>query len=305
LSDVTVVLPTRDRAGLVLDAVACALGQEGVSVQVIVVDDGSRDDTAGRVCALGDPRLELIRHERSLGVSRSRNEGAARARGQWLAFLDDDDLWAPGWLRAALDAGAGGADLVYGGFVVVNAARQALEAHLPERPEGVRDALARSNVVGSPSGVVLRRGLLERAGGFDERLQALADWELWRRLLVVGTPAAVPDLLVAYTLHEDNMHLRTPDAVLAELAALEARGLGGRDVAEFARWMAMDSKRFGLLGQGARLYLLAARRSRNPRDVARAARVLLDRRTSARDPGRHPLGPAWLSRWVPAEPGSR
>lgn len=97
---VSVVLPTRDRWTLAEDALHSALGQQGISVEVCVVDDGSlRPAPPG----FGDdPRVRLFRHDRSQGVASSRNRAIHAARGKWVAFLDDDDVWAPWHLQCLL-----------------------------------------------------------------------------------------------------------------------------------------------------------------------------------------------------------
>src|SRR4029450_6793943 len=84
-------------------AVGTLGGQRNVALETIVVDDGSTDDTPSVLRSLGD-RIRVVRHDRSQGVSAARNRGIAEARGEWVAFLDDDDLWAPDKLALQLDS---------------------------------------------------------------------------------------------------------------------------------------------------------------------------------------------------------
>ena len=98
-AEVTVVIPTRNRSRLLPVAVSSALGQEDVEVEVVVVDDASTDDTQKVLADLADERLEVVRLSSRQGVSRARNIGIAAAGAGWLAFLDDDDIWAPRKLR--------------------------------------------------------------------------------------------------------------------------------------------------------------------------------------------------------------
>ena len=106
--DVSVIIATRNRSTLLAETLRSVLGQRGVDFEVIVVDEASTDDTAALLAALDDPRVRVIRHGEALGLSAARNHGAAEANGDWLAFIDDDDLWAPDklarQLRAAEDA---------------------------------------------------------------------------------------------------------------------------------------------------------------------------------------------------------
>src|ERR687896_831399 len=105
--DVTVVIPTRSRWDLLSTAaLPSALAQEDVEIEVIVVDDGSSDTTPDALAELADPRVRVLRHQRARGVARARNAGIAAARGEWIAFLDDDDLWSPRKLRLQLERAA-------------------------------------------------------------------------------------------------------------------------------------------------------------------------------------------------------
>ena len=100
---VTVVIPTRDRLPLLLRTLGTVLGQEDVDLSVVVVDEASSDGTAA-FGGSGDPRVRTLRHERPEGVARARNHGVRTATTPWVAFVDDDDLWAPRKLRDQLGA---------------------------------------------------------------------------------------------------------------------------------------------------------------------------------------------------------
>src|SRR5918992_1308501 len=91
--EVSVVIPTRNRRNTVLGAIESARRQEDVAVEVVVVDDGSTDGTEAAVSAVEGVRV--IRHPVSRGVAAARNAGISAAAADWIAFLDDDDLWAP------------------------------------------------------------------------------------------------------------------------------------------------------------------------------------------------------------------
>ena len=90
----SVIIPTYNRAALAPEAVASVLAQTWRDFEVLVVDDASTDGTAAALAAFGS-RIRLLRHAFRLGVAAARNLGICAARGQWLAFLDSDDLWRP------------------------------------------------------------------------------------------------------------------------------------------------------------------------------------------------------------------
>src|SRR5262249_13690716 len=105
--EISVVIPTHNRWSLLsTGALASALCQEDVRHEVIVVDDGSSDETPDRLSKIKRAGLQVLRHKRPLGVAVARNAGIASARGEWVAFLDDDDFWAPRKLRSQLDTAA-------------------------------------------------------------------------------------------------------------------------------------------------------------------------------------------------------
>ena len=156
--DVSVIVPTRNRRTLLTMTLRSVLRQRDVGFEVIVVDEGSTDDTAEFLAALDDPRVRVIRHDDALGLSAARNRGAAEARGDWLAFIDDDDLWAPDklarQLRAAEDAGC---DWVYTGAVNIEG-RRIVHGRPPLPPDETVATLPRYNAIpGGASNVAWRR----------------------------------------------------------------------------------------------------------------------------------------------------
>ena len=100
---VSVIIPTYNRSSLVVEAVDCVLRQTMKDVEVIVVDDGSTDDTCAVIKAIGDPRIRYFYKENG-GVSTARNLGMEHATGEYLCFLDSDDLWPANFLEVMLEA---------------------------------------------------------------------------------------------------------------------------------------------------------------------------------------------------------
>jgi glycosyltransferase involved in cell wall biosynthesis len=182
---VSVIIPTRDRGERVARAVSSVLGQTHRALDVIVVDDGSTDDTRERLAALADPRLRVLGHERSRGVSAARNTGLAAAGGRYLALLDSDDTWLPTKIERLLAfARAGGYVICQNQEIWLRGGRRVNPGHGYEKLDGFffEQALARCLV--SPSSVLFTRELLDTVGGFDETLPACEDYDLWLRTLV-------------------------------------------------------------------------------------------------------------------------
>lgn len=279
--DVSVVIPTRNRWPLLADALSSALGQHDVTVEVIVVDDASSDETAERLAGIEDSRLTILRNHTPAGQAAARNQGLRAARAEWLAFLDDDDLWHPCKLRSQLDALKGsGTSWAYGAAVVVDAGRRPIRlATPPPDPTGVFAALLSRNVLpAGASNVIARTDLLRSVGGFDERLSQLTDWDLWIRLAARGRPSASREILVAYTHHEENIVLNDPDEALSELEYMgEKHGAAGVEVDRTAvfRWIAWAHRRNGNRRRAAATYLRGAVVNRDPGNLLRALGSLL------------------------------
>jgi glycosyltransferase involved in cell wall biosynthesis len=278
--EVSVVIPTRSRWHLLsAAALPSALEQREVDVEVIVVDDGSEDETPSRLAELDDPRVRVVRNETSRGVAVARNAGIAAARGRWISFLDDDDLWSPRKLRAQVDsAEEAGAVFAYSSGGGLDASRNFLFAVAAPDPATVTERLLQWNVIWCGcSNVLARADVVAELGGFDERLVQLADWDLWIRLALAGGAAATSDVLVGYVMHDESMLLTDERDVFPEMdylvskhgEAAERHGVE-LDRALFTRWVARGHRLAGRRAQAARTYLRGAWRYRDLGAVPRA-----------------------------------
>jgi glycosyltransferase involved in cell wall biosynthesis len=245
--DVTVVIPTHNRRDLLSLSLRSVLWQRDVDLDVIVVDDGSTDGTAELVESIGDARIHLIRNLTAQGVSAARNLGISHSTGRWIAFLDDDDLWAPDKLALQLHAATStGAEWVYVGSVNITLRHRVSGGAPPPPPQEVIAALPQSNVVpGGCSGVMVAKPVLDAVGRFDGELGPLADWDLWLRLMRVGPPAWVPQPLVAYRVHGGQLSL---DAVRIQTefrVVADRYGEGNRAILyRYLGWWALRVKRY-------------------------------------------------------------
>jgi glycosyltransferase involved in cell wall biosynthesis len=267
--EVSVVLPTHDRDDLLPFAVASVLRQRDVDLELIVVDDGSRDGTAAYLERFSDPRVVVARHPVARGVSAARNAGIARASGPVVAFLDDDDLWAPDKLHLQLEAMRETGRLwVYAGCVHLNAAGRISGGAPPMDADRFAATLPRWNPMPAGcSNAIVDAQALARVGGFDEALHILADWDLWLRLGRLGPAAAVARPLVGYRVHDRNMSLDT-DLLVRELEMLRDRYGERIDRTRFLQYAARLAMRHGQWADGARLTIRAVGVA--PRSRARA-----------------------------------
>jgi len=167
-----------------VDAVRSVIDQKDVPehLEIIVVDDGSTDNTLEALAALPG-KFGYIRREHS-GVSAARNLGISLSSGEWIAFLDSDDLWLPGKLGAQMKffSNHPGALLCQTGEIWIRNGRRLNARKYHEKPQGYCFPLLLERCLVSPSAVVVHRRLFDMAGLFDESLPACEDYDLWLRI---------------------------------------------------------------------------------------------------------------------------
>ncbi|MHB8671183.1 MAG: glycosyltransferase family 2 protein [Acidimicrobiales bacterium] len=208
---VSVVIPTHNHAAFLPAALDSVLAQTLPAAEVVVVDDGSTDDTPAAL----DPYLRevLLLRQPNRGVSAARNAGIAASSSALVAFLDADDVWLPdklarqvGWFQA--DPGLG---LVHVGMRRIDAEGEVLSIELNGQDGWVHQEmllLRRPAILGGGSGFMVRRDVLDEIGGFDPDLSTSADWDLCYRVARRHRVGFVPEVLLEYRCHGANMHRR-------------------------------------------------------------------------------------------------
>jgi glycosyltransferase involved in cell wall biosynthesis len=262
-----VVIPTHDRADLMRATLRSVLAQRGVDLEVVVVDDGSSDGTPAALEAVRDHRLRWYRHEHPTGVSSARNTGLAMVHTPWVAFTDDDDLWAPDKLARQFASLAVHREAEWSvvGSVIVDDSLRIVRHEFPPKAATLADQVLKNNCVpAGGSGVLVSTDLVREVGGFDPRFSNLADWDLWVRLALAAPATSVRQPLVAYRVHASGMAHDVGRAE-EELALLTAKYADERarrgvsiDRATWHRYVARLHLRTGDQRAAAHSYLLAA-----------------------------------------------
>ncbi|MBO1909763.1 glycosyltransferase family 2 protein [Microvirga sp. 3-52] len=195
---VSVIIPTFNREPLLEAAINSALHQTMPVVEIIVVDDGSTDQTEALVARLAsvDSRIKLLKRQRG-GANRARNAGSKLAVGEWLAFLDSDDVWEHNKLAMQMQAINSHEDVVacFTGLRHIGVGREKIYLP-PEKPS--LDDIRATNVLSSTSTAVIKKTVFWEIGGFDPNLPSCQDWDLWFRLRQKGTFVTVREPLVKY-----------------------------------------------------------------------------------------------------------
>jgi glycosyltransferase involved in cell wall biosynthesis len=205
---VSVIIPAVDRPALLQEAIASALSQTHEEIEVIVVLNGATRETAEAAKQYSaDAKVRVVEMHRAT-LAAARNYGMTFARGEWIAFLDDDDVWLPEKTEMQLDAAhANGADLVSCDFVKFDDGGDIAGTGLPALPDGLTyaEALMLENYLSGGSAAMVRASAIRSLGGFDSRLKACEDWDMWRRLAWDSKICCVDRVLVKYRQHRTNM----------------------------------------------------------------------------------------------------
>lgn len=216
---VTVVVPAYNASATIAATLASVQAQTYTQLDIVVIDDGSTDDTARRVARMAhtDPRIRLAQQS-NRGVAAARNHGVRVARGSLIAPLDADDLWHPTKVAQQverLQAAGPGTGAVYTWWVALDAADRVLGVSHPWALRGsIFEALVHINFIGNASVPLFRRDIVEAVGGYRRSLmeqggQGCEDWDLTLRVAERSAFTVAPAYLVGYRGSPDSMSCDT------------------------------------------------------------------------------------------------
>lgn len=206
---VSIIIPNYNYAKYIAETIDSVLAQTYPNFEVIVVDDGSKDDSL-KILEKYAGQIKVIKQQNQ-GVSRARNNGAANSAGEYLAFLDADDVWLPAKLERQMqrffeDSEVG---LVHCSMKFIDIegkitgeSRKGKEGWVAEELLKLKEGV----VIGAGSTAVVKRALFDKIKGFDHRLTTAADWEFCYRIARDNKIAFVSEPLVLYRIHNSNMH---------------------------------------------------------------------------------------------------
>ena len=204
---VSVIIPTYNRARYIGDSIRSVLLQTYADIEIIVVDDGSIDDTAKVIEAISDPRLFYLR-QKNCGRSKARNHALSVARGKYITFLDSDDLYLPNKIELQVDylIRHPGTGMVYTSAYCVDDVGELL----PHKYEATVSGLIYEQIaffmpvtITLPT-VMTYREVLEYVGGFDEQMHRFEDTDMWRRISKSYRIDAMQVYTCKLRTHDDN-----------------------------------------------------------------------------------------------------
>lgn len=225
---VSVVMPTYNGARFILEALESVFSQTHPLEEVIVVDDGSTDNTRDLLEPLANRVTYVVQD--NAGPGAARNRGVRLARGDWIAFLDSDDCWEADHVSRLLEKARENPDaaMVYCGKRWVDVQGNLMEDIPVQKtfPSGwIFNDLFQANYVSSTSVVVVKRQAFLDVGGFDERFRSIAeDYDLWMRISAVAPVVGVPAYTVRYRRHDSNLTHQTVKQIMAVREVLKKAG---------------------------------------------------------------------------------
>jgi glycosyltransferase involved in cell wall biosynthesis len=213
---VSVVIPTYRHQAFILDTLQSVFDQRGVDAQIIVVNDGSPDDTRALLAPLAESKRIQYIEQPNAGVAKARNVGIGHARAEYVALLDDDDLWPPDkleWQVAYLDANP---DVgAVGGTLQTIDEHATLGKTASFHPEITFESLFQGNPFYSPGQTLIRADVLREVGGLNPAIWGADDWDLWFRIARRAKIVMLDQLALYYRLHAQNASRQTARLIAA------------------------------------------------------------------------------------------
>jgi hypothetical protein len=220
---ITVLMPVFNGERYLREAVASILNQSYGDFEFLIIDDGSTDRSAAIIDSYRDPRVRLVRHQANLGLVPTLNRGLELARGKYVARMDCDDISLPdrfakqvALLEAAPEIG------VCGGWIEYFMGRE-LVLELPAEDQAIKQALLTFNPMAHPT-VMIRASVIERHRiRYDPDYPHVEDYELWSRLAALTGFANIPEVLLKYRIHLDQVGARQGKEQVAGIQRIQAK----------------------------------------------------------------------------------
>ena len=194
---ISVIMPTHNRQTIIQTAINSVLKQKYKNFELIIIDDGSTDNTTKTVKKIKDPRIKLLQNKKCQGVSHARNKGLKNAKGQYIAYLDSDNTWDPRYLAAMIGAfqKLPDADAIYGG--------QLLYRGEQKNPFAIRYGSYNKSLLQNRNYIDLntfchKKEVYTKLGGFDENLKRYVDWDYILHIAETSQIYSIPILLSHY-----------------------------------------------------------------------------------------------------------
>lgn len=216
---VSVVITAYNSEAYIADAIQSVLNQSRAVDEIVVVDDGSTDSTRRVIADFAEQGIKVIQ-QHNMGAGAARNKGIRETSGEFIAFLDADDMWLENKIRLQLEYLTAHPDAAlvsgYARWWNVDSGKAYVRGKMPRNMADMRGEMLVHNVLGNPSMVMIRRAALEKVGLFSEKIRWGQDWELWQRVVHFYDAGIVPEPVTVYRWHQHNLsHVRKWERILS------------------------------------------------------------------------------------------
>jgi glycosyltransferase involved in cell wall biosynthesis len=215
MPEVSVIMPTYNRAHLVDRAIQSVLNQTFQDFEIIVINNYSKDNTIDVINSFNDKRIKLINFRNNGIIAKSRNQGLMKSAGDYIAFLDDDDIWEPEKLEKQIEVLRNAPEAVgavYTGMILLDKQGRIIKKVIPKYRGNIFYLLLTKSYIDSASALVVKKECFEHVGFFDESedLGVGDDWDMWIRIAQHYKFNFIPEVLVKIYFHGKNITTNTP-----------------------------------------------------------------------------------------------
>jgi len=220
----SIIIPIYNGEKYIVETVVSVINQSYRNLEILCIIDGTKDRSKEWIEKLEDPRVILIEQDNH-GAAWTRNYGLSLATGEYVWFLDQDDVLMPGCIEAAITEieRTGSVGVAVNGHLIDSNSKIMRRLYRVNKPNLTLRKLRKGNQLFTPSQVVLRREAIVLNGGFDEGAGLADDWDLWIRLVKGGKIGFLDQYLMQYRLHENNQSRNLEKMLRSEMHVVDQK----------------------------------------------------------------------------------
>lgn len=227
---VSVIIPIYNGQKYIKETVQSVLNQTYTELEILCIIDGTKDQSFAMIEELGDQRINIFEHENK-GATYTRNRGLSLASGEYIIFLDQDDVIKPEFIQLAIQEmlRTGSTGVAVNGHVIDSQGGIIRRMYRVNKPKLTLDSLLKGNQMYTASQVLLKRKLVSDIGGFDIQADQADDWDMWIQQARRGKLVFLDRDLLCYRLHDANQHWDHDKMLRSELHIVERKLSGERN----------------------------------------------------------------------------
>lgn len=259
-SIVSVVIPIYNGQRYIEETVRSVLSQTYANLEVLCIIDGTRDNSINMIKRFSDSRIKIVEQE-NRGATHTRNRGLSMAIGEYILFLDQDDVIKPEFIEAAVReiVRTNSTGVAVNGHLINSQGRIIRRMYRVNKPKLTLKALLKGNEMYTPSQMLMKREPLVLNGGFDVLADQADDWDMWIRHAGSGKLVFLDRYLIGYRMHDANQSLNLDKMLRSELHIVDRKliGMGNQKSIKSYSYMRYSKRaaNWGALGKALQLNL--------------------------------------------------